>query len=143
MKLSGRVEVLVKLQRPPPEMAIFFPTRSACSITKTLRPRLPAWIAQKRPAAPAPMIITSHSCIGERVQQTGLRTCDLCDPSNRLRVSTSSDVKRRIQGRTNYACRVFWLGGSIRRGLSSHEIPIDIQRAVKDAKNVDVSVLFD
>src|SRR5436189_6443096 len=51
-------------------MAIFFPTRSACSITKTLRPRWPASIAQKRPAAPAPMTITSHSCIKERVQQT-------------------------------------------------------------------------
>src|SRR6266849_10923517 len=52
--------MLVKLQHPPPEIAIFFPTRSACSSTRTRRPRLPASIAQRRPAAPAPMTITSH-----------------------------------------------------------------------------------
>src|ERR1700674_3767200 len=62
-KLSGFVKTLVKLQRPPPEMAIFFPTRSECSSTKTRRPRLPASIAQKRPAAPAPITMTSHSRI--------------------------------------------------------------------------------
>ncbi len=48
-KLSGLVPVLVKLQRPPPEMAIFFPTGPACSIAKTLRSRLPASMTQKDP----------------------------------------------------------------------------------------------
>ena len=33
MKFSGRQCRLVKLQRPPPEMRIFFPMRSACSST--------------------------------------------------------------------------------------------------------------
>src|SRR6266849_2292674 len=55
--------MLVKLQHPPPEIAIFFPTRSACSSTRTRRPRLPASIAQRRPAAPAPITITSHFSI--------------------------------------------------------------------------------
>src|SRR6267378_4467862 len=52
--------MFVKLQRPPPEIPIFLPTRSECSRTRTLRPRLPASIAQKRPAAPPPMTMTSH-----------------------------------------------------------------------------------
>src|SRR6266481_366272 len=52
--------MFVKLQRPPPEIAIFLPTRSECSRTRTLRPRFPASIAQKRPAAPPPMTMTSH-----------------------------------------------------------------------------------
>ena len=34
--------VFVKLQRPPPLMAIFFPTRSLCSMSATFRPRWPA-----------------------------------------------------------------------------------------------------
>src|ERR1700758_3405098 len=51
--------MLVKLQRPPPEMRIFLPMRSACSRTATRRPRLPASMAQKRPAAPAPRMRTS------------------------------------------------------------------------------------
>src|SRR5229473_2254547 len=46
--------MLVKLQRPPPEIRIFFPIRSACSCTATRRPRLPASIAQRSPAAPPP-----------------------------------------------------------------------------------------
>src|SRR6266478_3585562 len=51
--------VFVKLHRPPPEIAIFFPTDDACSSTATFRPRLPASIAQKSPAAPAPIMMTS------------------------------------------------------------------------------------
>ena len=49
----------VKLQRPPPEMRIFLPGRSACSSTTTRRPRLPASMAHMSPAAPAPRTITS------------------------------------------------------------------------------------
>src|SRR4029453_2419125 len=55
--------MLVKLQRPPPEISIFLPARSACSSKRTRRPRLPASIAQKSPAAPAPITTTSHSGI--------------------------------------------------------------------------------
>src|ERR1700739_62078 len=58
-KFSGWQSMLVKLQRPPPEIRIFFPTRSARSSTATRRPRLPASAAQKRPAAPAPTTTTS------------------------------------------------------------------------------------
>src|SRR5471032_1460014 len=61
MKFSGRQCRLVKLQRPPPEMRIFLPMRSARSSTATRRPRLPASMAHIRPAAPAPRTITS-SC---------------------------------------------------------------------------------
>lgn len=60
MKLSGRVRVLVKLQRPPPEILIFFPMASLCSSKATLRPRFPASIAHISPAAPAPIMITSN-----------------------------------------------------------------------------------
>src|SRR5262244_2255844 len=52
--------MFVKLQRPPPEMRIFFPIFSACSITATRRPRFPASIAHSNPAAPAPNTIASN-----------------------------------------------------------------------------------
>src|SRR5882724_3329735 len=52
--------MLVKLQRPPPEIKIFFPGRSARSSRATRRPLLPASIAHIRPAAPAPRIRTSY-----------------------------------------------------------------------------------
>src|SRR5882724_11447804 len=62
--------MLVKLQRPPPEMRIFFPGRSARSSTATRRPRLPASIAHSSPTAPAPRIRASHfwgmEVIGQR-----------------------------------------------------------------------------
>src|SRR5262249_48931516 len=51
----------VKLQRPPPEMRIFLPMRSACSSTATRRPRLPASMAHISPAAPPPRTMTSKS----------------------------------------------------------------------------------
>src|SRR6185503_14286967 len=54
--------MFVKLQRPPPEMAIFLPILSECSITRTLRLRFPASIAQNNPAAPPPITITSQCC---------------------------------------------------------------------------------
>ena len=53
------MSVLVKLQRPPPDMRIFFPGLLAWSSTVTLRPRLPASIAHIKPAALAPIIKTS------------------------------------------------------------------------------------
>src|SRR5690348_1350012 len=52
--------MFVKLQRPPPEIRIFLPIRSARSITPTRLPRLPASIAHISPAAPAPRISTSN-----------------------------------------------------------------------------------
>src|SRR5262249_26716577 len=52
--------MFVKLQRPPPEMRIFFPIFSALSSTATRRPRFPASIAHINPAAPAPNIIASN-----------------------------------------------------------------------------------
>src|SRR5258707_15053433 len=54
--------MLVKLQRPPPEIRIFLPTRSACSNNTTRRPRRPASSAHIMPAAPAPRITTSTFC---------------------------------------------------------------------------------
>ncbi len=57
--------MLVKLQRPPPEMRIFSPARSASSSTATRRPRLPASIAHISPAAPAPRIRASYVCTDE------------------------------------------------------------------------------
>src|ERR1700674_1007923 len=52
--------MLVKLQRPPPEIRIFLPIRSACSSTATRRPRLPASMAQSSPAAPPPRTKASN-----------------------------------------------------------------------------------
>src|SRR5579864_1647149 len=62
--------MLVKLQRPPPEMRIFFPCRSARSRTATRRPRLPASMAHSRPAAPSPSITASNlwTMIGKLVR---------------------------------------------------------------------------
>src|SRR5512133_2567289 len=53
--------MLVKLQRPPPEINIFLPGFSARSSTTTFLPRFPASIAHISPAAPAPSTITSNS----------------------------------------------------------------------------------
>src|SRR6267378_1497087 len=61
-KLSGRQWMLVKLHRPPPEIRIFLPTRSAWSSNTTRRPRRPASSAHIMPAAPAPRTTTSTFC---------------------------------------------------------------------------------
>src|SRR5258708_215693 len=61
-KFSGRQWMLVKLQRPPPEIRIFLPTRSAWSSNTTRRPRRPASSAHIIPAAPAPRTTTSTFC---------------------------------------------------------------------------------
>src|SRR6267378_1849065 len=60
MKFSGWQWRFVKLQRPPPEIRIFLPARSERSRTATWRPRLPASIAQRSPAAPAPRTTASN-----------------------------------------------------------------------------------
>src|SRR5437868_6634642 len=60
MKFSELQWMFVKLQRPPPEIRIFLPARSALSSTATRRPRLPASAAQSRPAAPAPRTMASN-----------------------------------------------------------------------------------
>src|ERR1700730_8965200 len=59
-KFSGWQYRLVKLQRPPPDIRIFLPARSARSRTATRRPRLPASMAQRSPAAPAPTTTTAN-----------------------------------------------------------------------------------
>jgi hypothetical protein len=58
-KRSATQPVLVKLQRPPPEIRIFAPASGAWSSSSTRRPRRPAEMAHIRPAAPAPRMITS------------------------------------------------------------------------------------
>src|SRR3954452_22698763 len=59
-KLAGSVKVLVKLQRPPPDIRIFLPALLEWSMSSTWRPRAAAVRAHSRPAAPAPMITTSE-----------------------------------------------------------------------------------
>ena len=49
----------VKLHLPPPEIRIFFPALLAFSMIRTLLLRFKASLAHNRPAAPAPIIITS------------------------------------------------------------------------------------
>jgi len=51
--------MLVKLQRPPPEMRIFSAICSAWSRRTTEQPSWPQIAAQCSPAAPAPTIATS------------------------------------------------------------------------------------
>src|SRR5467141_1958012 len=60
MKFSGWQWRFVKLHRPPPEIRIFLPARSARSRTAMRRSRLPASIAQRSPAAPAPRTTASN-----------------------------------------------------------------------------------
>src|SRR3546814_11022772 len=60
MKFAGAAPVLVKLQRPPPDIRIFLPTRLACSTTSTRLPRRPAVSAHISPAAPPPMTSASN-----------------------------------------------------------------------------------
>src|SRR5579864_670876 len=57
--------MLVKLQRPPPEIRIFLPMRSACSRMATRRSLLPASMAHMSPAAPAPRMRASKELIEE------------------------------------------------------------------------------
>src|SRR5712671_3525949 len=99
--------MLVKLHRPPPEIRIFLPARSARSSTATRRPRFPASAAQNSPAAPAPKTTTSnrrlivesalsqvlytdvHRCGGERATsetpQQGHRSLQMWEFANNRR----------------------------------------------------------
>src|SRR5205807_7683719 len=74
MKFSGRQCRLVKLQRPPPEIKIFLPRRSACSSTATRRPRMPASMAHINPAAPPPRIRASKEWVMFNTDRDRYRT---------------------------------------------------------------------
>src|SRR6266851_8612547 len=65
--------MLVKLQRPPPEIRIFLPARSARSMSATRRPRLAASIAHISPAAPAPIMRASNRWIMRHPNDTVYR----------------------------------------------------------------------
>ena len=56
--MAGETCRLVKLHRPPPEMRTFEPVRGPWSSTSTDRPRRAHSMAQNRPEAPAPMMMT-------------------------------------------------------------------------------------
>src|SRR3954447_3698877 len=58
-KFAGSAYMLVKLQRPPPDMRIFLPGLLERSMSSTRRPRSAAVRAHISPAAPAPTITTS------------------------------------------------------------------------------------
>src|ERR1700730_15885715 len=60
MKFSAQQWRLAKLQRPPAEIRVSFPSRSARSRTAPRRPRLPASMAHINPAAPPPRIRASY-----------------------------------------------------------------------------------
>src|SRR3546814_3070920 len=72
-KFSGPAPVLVKLQRPPPDIRIFLPGLLACSTTSTRRPRRPAVIAHISPAAPAPITTASNASAIASVRPPGRR----------------------------------------------------------------------
>ena len=55
--------MLVKLQRPPPDISIFLPILFDFSSTTTWRPRLAAVNAHIKPAAPAPRTITLQGSV--------------------------------------------------------------------------------
>src|SRR5580698_7572420 len=128
MKLSGRQWRLVKLQRPPPEMRIFLPQRSARSSTATLRPRLPASMAHIRPAAPPPMMSASKECAGVgsvisavRDIEVKLRVeenetfaanyqCTGAFETVRCRAAVSEYFIYDFAGRPNRANRAKWIG---------------------------------
>src|SRR5579875_1588211 len=88
--------MLVKLQRPPPEIRIFFPGRSAWSISTTRRPRRPASIAHIMPAAPAPSTNTSTFCTAPRTSSSVSHLCDHEPMANRpaTRASRPADKAR-------------------------------------------------
>src|SRR6476619_4268638 len=66
--------MLVKLQRPPPDMRIFLPGLLERSMSNTSRPRSAAVRAHISPAAPAPMITTSGDGFGAmRAESPGSR----------------------------------------------------------------------
>src|ERR1700746_3290272 len=107
--------MLVKLQRPPPEIRIFFPTRSARSSTATRRPRLPASAGQKRPAAPAPRTTTSkRRLIGSTFRNANRHYYRF---GRRMLLKISQLTK--IGGRS--ACRFLWRRTALAKGLEGGE----------------------
>src|SRR5579862_482118 len=98
MKFSGEQWIFVKLQRPPPEIRIFFPARSARSSSATRRPRLPASMAHISPAAPAPRIKASYRC-GEDVMRHRKYTASLPGrPSGGARMGSKTEEHAEICG---------------------------------------------
>src|SRR5580704_1879211 len=93
MKFSGWAFRFVKLQRPPPEIRIFLPQRSARSRTATRRPRLPASIAHIRPAAPPPITMAS-----KEFAETGSVISAAC----RIKVKLRGDENETVAA--NYQC---------------------------------------
>lgn len=83
------------------------PTRSACSKTRTLRPRLPASIAQNRPAAPPPMTTTSRLNMEPCKRDTEMRSS--CYAFPRLESATQARPKAMsknvTQGSPKFATR--------------------------------------
>lgn len=77
--------MLVKLQRPPPEIKIFFPGRSACSNRATRRPRLPASAAHINPAAPAPKMTTSYERLRQFLRELAKPVWHLATPQRKGR----------------------------------------------------------
>src|SRR5271166_313442 len=96
-KFSGRQWRLVKLQRPPPEMSIFLPMRSAHSSTATRRPRRPAERAQSSPAAPPPNTIASKDCFT-------LQVCGAQLQATSPKHWTGEPQSRRLTARLVRAC---------------------------------------
>ena len=66
--------MLVKLHRPPPEIRIFFPMRSARSRTTTLRPRAASFDGAHEPG--------SSAAKNNRVKFFGPRSTKPCQPAN-------------------------------------------------------------
>ncbi len=107
-KFSGLTSRLVKLQRPPPEIIILRPTCALCSKTKTLRPRFPASIAQKSPAAPAPMMMTSNF-ISNRISfpQNVLVVADVTDHNKSESANRNRRVARRAAAQPRFFGQIF------------------------------------
>jgi tryptophan synthase alpha chain len=117
MKLPAVQWIFVKLQRPPPEIRIFFPIFSALSMTATRRPRFPASTAHINPAAPPPsttasnfLLIVSHDSLKFRagsswqiepgvVVSSGLRRRALGDNLFHSDMPVTSAITTRISRR--------------------------------------------
>ncbi len=108
MKFSDLTLTFVKLQRPPPLIKIFLPTCALCSKTKTLRPRRPASIAQKSPAAPAPMMITSNFISRQISFPQNVRVMrDVTDHNKRESANGNCRIARRAGAKPRFFSQVF------------------------------------
>src|ERR1700758_1466706 len=112
--------MLVKLQRPPPEIRIFFPTRSARSSTATRRPRLPASAAQKRPAAPAPRTTTSkRRLIGSTFRNANRHYYRF---GRRMLLKISQLIKIGGGQPAKGGCRFLWRRTALVKGLEGEKL---------------------